>query len=253
MSFSRTKVCRKRAITAVLLLTAASNLFSQEPEFKTGSTVLLFSFYGLAWGGWAGRGDDFYDGPIEVAEFENGIGAKYFVSELTAVRVGIQFAGGSATIPANPLAGQQGIDGKVSATRLGFSAAVEFHTTSGFVSPYLGAGIGYSTTGTEETTVEVGNPVSPPDRTRNSAKGADIKGDYYRGETTISAYALAGFEFFVWKDVSLAGEYKFGFVSTSRKDEKLTSGNITTTTKLGGSSRFEISSQAVLTLAVYFP
>ena len=253
MSFSRTKVCMKRAITAVLLLTAASNSFSQDPEIKAGSTALLFSFYGPASGEWLRRGDDFYDGPEEAAEFENGIGAKYFFSESMAVRIGVQFANGWATIPANPPIGQQGIDGTKSALKLGFSAAVEIHTTQEWVSPYFGAGFGYSITSTEERTVEVGNPPSPPDIIKNEAFGVSIGGDQYRGETRWSGFAMAGFEFFVWKRMSLAGEYRFGFSSSSRKDETLTSGNITTTRELGRASGFEISTQGVLTLAIYVP
>ncbi|MBI4417419.1 MAG: outer membrane beta-barrel protein [Ignavibacteriales bacterium] len=231
----------KQLLSCLLVLTLAAPVAqSQEvtPNLTGGSKALLFSFAGLSF--------------LNAGNFDGGFGAKYYLSEAMAVRAGLQFATGSTTNPANPPAGQSGVDGSQSATQIGVSAAIELHMGKGRVSPYLGGGIGFSTTSTEMKNAVVGNPPPSQTTTKNSVAGENIGGVNYLGGTAFTVYGLAGFEFFLWKELSLAGEYRLGFTSTSRKDQEVTAGTTTVTTKLGSSSGFSIASQGVLTLAVYF-
>lgn len=231
---------KKVFIVVLALVLVGSMSFAQEvtPNLTGGSKALLFSFAGLSF--------------LNAGTFDGGFGAKYYLSDAMAVRAGLQFASASATNPANPPAGQQGSDGTQSATRIGVGGAIELHMGKGRVSPYLGAGVAFSTTSTEMKNIVVGNPPPAQTTTKNATGGETISGVNYQGGTTFTVYGLAGFEFFLYKEVSLAGEYRLGFSSTSRKDQEVTAGATTTTTKLASSSTFDIASQGVLTLAVYF-
>ncbi len=232
---------KKVLFVVMALLVATSLSMGQEvmPNLTGGSKALLFTFNGLSF--------------IGAGNFDGGFGAKYYLSSSMAVRGGIQFASASATNPANPPAGQSGVDGTQSATSIGISGAVELHMGSGRVSPYLGGGVGFSTTSTEFKPTVTGAPPLVQTTTTNSAGGETIGGVTYQGGTTFTVYALAGFEFFLWKELSLAGEYRIGFASTSRKDQEFNNGaGTTTTTKQGSNSAISVASQGTLTLAVYF-
>lgn len=221
------------AMTTLICLSASA----QEPGLPpANSKAMLFSFSGL--------------GNLNLNEFEGGIGGKYAMSDAMLIRAGMQFAIASRSIPANPAPGQTGTDGSSSATRFGVSGALEYHLTSTRISPYLGGGLGLSTTSTESKNAVTG--AAAQTIVRNNRNGEVIDGRTYTGGTTISLFAMAGLEYFVTTNVSLAAEYRFGYALTSRYDEEATSGNTTVTTKLGSSSLFGISTGGVLTFAVYF-
>lgn len=223
---------------SVVLLCATSLVVAQEVTSTqtAGSRALLFSFGGLA--------------NLSANDFNGGIGAKYFLSEALAVRGGINFASASRTIPANPSPGNVGVDGSQSATLIGFNGGVEYRLAKGRTVPIVGGGISFQTVSTENKAL-INNVAPPPPGqtvTKNSAAG-ELG---YQAGTTLSLFALAGFEFFLWKEISLSGEYRLGFSSTSRKDQEQTVANVTTTTKLGRSSTIGIAATGALTLAVYF-
>ena len=230
----------KSPIAVVLAVFVSSSLvFAQEtPNFTTGTKALLFTFDGFS--------------NLAAGNFEGGFGGKYYLSPSTALRAGVQLTTVSEDIPANPPEGSQGEDGELSASRFGVSGALEWHRNAGRVSPYLGLGLGFATTSTESRTAEDGNPPSEPTEIKNDDDGLRIDGETFFGGSALSFFGMAGVEFFLFKEVSLAAEYRFGFRRISRKDQEVTSGTFESTTEVGGSSGFGINSAGALTLAVYF-
>ena len=221
----------KRLLVALMVLTLVGSVsYSQDvtPNLAGGSKALLFTFGGL--------------NTLAANNFGGGFGAKLYLSSSMAVRGALQFSSNSTTSPANPNPGDVGADGSSSNTTIGVGGGVELHMGSGRVSPYIGAGVGFSTTSTESKNAATATPPNTPNQTTTTNAG---------GNTTFTVYAIAGFEFFLWKEVSLAGEYRLGFSSTSMKDVEVTSGTTTTTTKQGSSSSIGVNAQGVLTLAVY--
>ena len=68
----------------------------------------------------------------------------------------------------------------------------------------------------------------------------------------MQAFGLFGFEFFLTDAVSFSAEYRLGVARTSLKDQEVTTGATTTTTKQGSSSLVNIASSGLFTMAVYF-
>ena len=225
-------------LVAVILLTQALALGQGiTPNLAGGTTAMLFSFSGLS--------------NLGAGNFEGGMGVKYYYTTGVALRLGLQFATANRDLPANPPAGLQGTDGEQSATRFGISAAAEWHRGVGRANAYLGAGLGFAKTSTESKIPVVG--ASSQTVVKNNDSGENIAGGgFFLGGTNFSLFALAGAEFFVFKEVSLAAEYRLGFSSLARADEEVTSGNQTITTKVGGSSGVGITNSGLLTLAFYF-
>jgi hypothetical protein len=199
------------------------------------SKALLFSFAGLA-----NLGANTYNG---------GIGAKYFLSSALAIRGSLQFAMANQKILANPGVGQVGTDGSSSATRFGLSLGGEYHLVQARVSPYVGAALNFSSTSTESKTAGAVTP--PAVFTQTTTKNALAGEQGYIAGTNIGVAGLVGAEFFVTKEVSLAGEYQLGFNMTSRPDQEVIAGSITTKTKTGSFTGLGFGTTA-LTLSVYF-
>ncbi|MEW5798563.1 MAG: outer membrane beta-barrel protein [Bacteroidota bacterium] len=221
----------------VLALISNASVRAQEPGLPAvGGKALIFSFSGL--------------GNLNLNQFEGGIGAKYALNDVMLIRGGVQFAIASRDIPANPPAGQTGTDGSASANIFGFSGALEYHLTRTRVSPYIGAGVGISFTSTESKNAVVGTTAQTT--TKNNTGGEVIDGTTYRGGMMLGIFAAGGLEYFVTNNVSLGAEYRFGYSTTSRYDEEVTSGNTTVTTKVGSSSLLGISTGGSLMFAVYF-
>ncbi len=221
----------KRFLVAFMaLILVGSVSYSQEvvPNLAGGSKALLFTFGGL--------------NNLAANNFNGGFGAKYYLASSMAVRGIIQFTSNSTKTPANPAAGDVGVDGSTSNTTIGVGGAIEIHMGSGRVSPYLGAGVGFSTTSTESKNAATATPPATP--TQTTTKNAN-------GATNFSLYGLVGFEFFLWKEVSLSGEYQVGFSTSAMKDREVTTGATTTTTKQGSATNIGIGAQGFLTLAVY--
>jgi opacity protein-like surface antigen len=226
-------------VAALSLLAAVTQAQDVVPNVSGGSKALLFSFNGLAY---LGAGD-----------FEGGLGAKYFLSSDLAVRAGLSFGTASQTIPTNPTPPSTGTDGSRSATMFGVAAGVEFHPGKGRVSPYFGAAAQFSTTSTEYKSAEVGNPPNPQTSVKNRTTGETINGTTYNGRTDISVYGIAGVEFFLYKELSIAAEYRLGFTTGGLKDQEVdVPGYPTVTSKSGSTTAVGIESAGTLTLAVYF-
>ena len=199
------KLC---AMVGALVLTASVSYGQGQevtPDRASGSKALLFEFGGLS--------------TLAAGDFDGGAGLKYFLSESTALRASLQLSTANADVLANPVAPNTGIDGSQSATLVGFSLAVEQHMGTGRVSPYLGAGISWSTEDTESTNVVVGNPPGAQTTVLNRAAGETIRGRTYLGGRSVGLFGLMGFEFFLRKEVSLSGEYRLGYESTDRRNQ----------------------------------
>ena len=226
-------------LAALVLMAAVAQAQDVVPNVSGGSKALLFSFNGLAY--------------LGAGNFEGGLGAKYFLSSDLAVRAGLSFGTASQTIPATPLTGEQGVDGSRSATMFGVAAAVEFHPGKGRVSPYVGAGAQFSATSTEYKSAEEGNPPPAQTTVKNRSTGETINSTTYNGRSDFSVYGIAGVEFFLYKELSIAAEYRLGFTTGGLKDQEVSiPPNPAVTTKSGGITAFGIESSGVLTLAVYF-
>ncbi|MGB7568212.1 MAG: outer membrane beta-barrel protein [Chitinivibrionales bacterium] len=206
------------------------------------SKAVLFSFDGLS--------------TLRANAFDGGFGAKYFLTDVLALRGSLQFSTASQTItPATPPGpGQVETDGSNSATQLGLSVAAEYHLLKTRVSPYVGGGIGFSSTSTQLKSA--GNATPPAVYTQTIVKdigtGTTIAGVPYDAGFDFGVGGLAGIEFFITKEVSLSAEYQLGYSLNSPYDQQTTTGAVTTTTKEGGTSTFGISSAGILTLAIYF-
>ena len=162
------------------------------------------------------------------------------------------FSNAHNTIAANPVAPNTGTDGSESATMGGFTVALEHHLTNKRVSPYIGAGGTFTTTGTEAKNAVVGNPPPAQTTVKNSVAGESIIGTLYQAGKTGGVYGFAGFEFFLKKEISFSGEYRLGYSTTSRSDQSVTNGATTVTTRTGSSHGTNLGSQGLFTLAVYF-
>ena len=156
--------------------------------------------------------DNFIVGTFEMS---SEVGAKYYISDNLAARGRLSFFNSNLAIPEGTTLMES------SSFSLGISPAIEWHIVSERVSPYLGGGLGFSF-----------RCQSPGEKV---TMGFDIS-------------ALAGAEFFLLEEVSLGGEYRFGFSSTFGSDQVVGS----TTIKQGSSNFIGFTTGAGLTLAIYF-
>ena len=215
---------KKVAILFTILILVGSISFGQDitPGPSAGSKGILFQFDGLA--------------ALRANSYLGGFGAKLYLTDYTAVRGMVQLGLNSSKTPANAV-GQA--DGSASDNTFGAGGAIELHFTKSRISPYIGAGIIFSTRSTEDIPLgPVGNQTT--DKNAN-------------GSTSIGIGGLLGVEYYVTNGVSLSAEYQVGFTSTSMKDEEISNPNFrTVTNKQGSITSIGIANSGILTLAVYF-
>jgi len=202
------------------------------PSIELNSKAMLFSFSGLS--------------VLGAGAFNGGFGGKYFIMNSLALRGSLQFLTASQSTPANPPAGVTGTDGSISATQFGLTAAMEYHLLKTRVSPYVGGGLSITTTSTENKNPVTGTTAQTT--TKNSAAGETVGSTVYHAGLGLGINGLAGVEFFITKDISLAAEYQLGYSLLSRYDQSIGAA----TTKEGSLNSFGISSTGLLTLAFYF-
>jgi hypothetical protein len=229
---------KARLMAGVLAVAmAVSFAFAEDvtPSIGAGSKGMIFSFSGLS--------------NLGVNNFNGGLGGKYFLSEALALRASLMFAHAGQEDLANPPTGAVGTDGSRSATEFGITLGAEYHLLKSRVSPYVGAELGFSSASTEQKSA--GSAIPPAVYTQTVTKNATGGLLGYYGGSTLGIAALIGVEFFVTKELSLAGEYQLGYGMSARADQEVTTGPTTTTTKTGATTGIGISTTA-LTLAVYF-
>jgi opacity protein-like surface antigen len=223
---------KKISLILALLFTVS---FAQDTHtfIGTGSKAVLFSFSGLS--------------NLGANNFEGGAGMKYFLTAPLALRGALLVNASGSTIPANPGAGEVGIDGSTSATTFGIEGALEYHLTTTRVTPYFGGGIGFSISSDESIPPVTGTAPLYQVTTKNrQGSGAG---------TTVNFFALMGVEYFIVNEISLSAEYRLGYNLLSPSDEEVSSnrpGFVTQTTKGTSTHDFYLNSQGFLTLAIYF-
>ncbi len=229
----------KRLLIGILIF-SCSIAFAQDKvtSVDEGSKAILFSFSGL---------DN-----LNANAFNGGIGGKYFLTKDLAIRLGIELESNTETIPHNADSLNTGKDGEDSDFTFGIGAAVEWHLTDNRVSPYLGGGVSYSTFSSEyfPGTIWPQSYTGPVLRRTTEVSGTGI----------FAIFGIAGVEVFLTKEISLAAEYLFAYVSSSAGDVKVTDKLIqgshqdypkSETIKGNTTSSFGFMTAGFLTLAVY--
>ncbi len=151
---------------------------------------------------------------ISLDAYQGGIGGKYFLSDALALRAMLQLSVNDQTAKTTPQETNNTLG-------FGIGGALEYHLPlSSSVSPYLGGGLSVS-------------------------MATNKQNQYAETKTTdlaIGVGVLAGVEYFFNQNLSLAGEYQFGFSASS-----------TTQTGSADRSTLQLGFQtAGLTLAAYF-
>jgi outer membrane protein W len=228
-------------LLAVVFLVGGIMAQDVKPAVSAGSKSLDFSFAGLG---------AFGIGPAGIG---GGLGVTYFLASDAAVRVGLQAAYASASIPANPPAGTPGTDGSQSAFQAAASVDYLMFMTGATarVRPFVGAGVQFGFGTTNSKTAVVGAAVQT--EIKNNEFGENINGTTYVGGTTIAARAVAGAEFFLYPELSLSAEYQLNVINlTSQSDEETINGPTTVTKKLGSSTTLLGFGAVGATLHIYF-
>jgi opacity protein-like surface antigen len=225
----------KKTLALVLMLALALGIAqagdNAKPIVKAGSTALMFDLGGLA--------------NLSAGNYQGGLGAKYFISNGFAVRVGLGFSTSSTTTknPTTPTPTTQLGESKYTSTSFSVAPGIQYNVAvSSAVVGYVGAQVSF-TSSTQERT---GNANS-------FGVGFTKDNSYNETSSVFGAAAFIGVEWFAWDNISLAGEYRFGFTSSTGKAE---SKNATTSVSSDAPSSTSIGlgsgNAAALTLAVYF-
>ena len=221
------------AVLLVLALAGGSVLAAEtaKPITKAGSKALMFDLGGLA--------------NLSAGNYEGGLGLKYYISNGFAVRLGLGFGMTSETTknPATTVPANQLSESKLSGMSFSIAPGIQYNlVTTNAVVAYAGAQVSFTSSNQERT----GN---------NAGMGVGFtQGSSYKTSSSIfGAAAFIGVEWFAWENISLAGEYRFGFSSSSGKTES-SSTSASASQDAPSSTSFGIGSanSANLTLAVYF-
>jgi opacity protein-like surface antigen len=240
---------KARLMAGVLAVVMAVS-FASAQDFATSvgakSKAMLFTLQGLA--------------TLGAGDFNGGFGAKYYLSNAMALRLGLGLTMANENLPL--ATGQSGTEGSISSTGFGVSAAVEYHLLPTRVSPYVGAGVGFSSITTNHEYLVIA-PATFQRTTENNTAGELINGTRYTAGTAFNVGGILGVEFFVTKEISLGAEYQVGYTMISAPDMvDNTAPGVSTTTISGGISLIGIGAANAtggviadagkLTLSVYF-
>ncbi len=223
------------AVALCCAMVPISSSFAEDlvPANGAGSKALLFTFSGLA--------------NLGAAAFNGGIGGKYFIAEKMALRGNLNFMTSSESRPFTG-GGTGGTDGSNSGTAFGLGAALEYFLAKARLSPFVGGGLGISLSSTNQKSPAAAGA------TQTVIENAPItvNGIGYVPGFGLNINGLAGAEFFITQEISLALEYQLGYFLTSASDVKTIAGNTTTTEKKGSAGTFGIRYCGFVTLGFYF-
>lgn len=212
---------------------------------KAAAKSMNFTFLGLGAFGLAGTGP------------AGGLGVSYFLSSDAAVRLGLQVAMNSATIPFNPPPAnptQTGSDGDFSEFSLGIAADYLMYMDAGRVKPYMGAGVGVALASNSGkaavasggTAGEITNGLSG-DYAGFGAAPSSAPG------LTFGLAGIVGAEFYLYNEISISAEYQLNLFSMSSvSDTEMKAGATTTTRKNGSSTSILGFGAAGATVHIYF-
>ncbi|HUI93418.1 MAG TPA: outer membrane beta-barrel protein [Chitinivibrionales bacterium] len=210
--------CIAVAVSVMLLAPAAWSDDVTTP-IASGAKAMLFTFEGLS--------------TIGAGDFNGGVGGKYYLMDMLALRGSLEFGLTDKATPA-PTGGSEGDD---NTWDIGLSVGGEYHLLKTRVSPYVGAEIGFLATQTSSK-----NTLNPQTTTTG-------------GDFAFNIAALGGVEFFIIKELSLSAEYRLGYTLDAPYDTKATTaGNpsVTVTTKNGATNSLGIVAAGALIMAFYF-
>jgi opacity protein-like surface antigen len=174
----------------VVLVLVGSAAAATVPTSK-GDKAMMFMFYGLG------------DLDLDGYGHSYGVGMRYYIADMSAIRAGITFGQDSWTEKAVD-EGDQDLENKHSS--IGFELTYEKHLEAPCpsISPYIGAGAGYSRWKSEDENFNYGGRAVPV---------------LIEQETDLSVHAVAGFEWGFTDCMTLGGEYKLGWESDTYKAE----------------------------------
>lgn len=204
----------------VALLVVGSEAGAQVvPAAKKGAKSLNFTFGGFGGFGLAGTGPG------------GGIGIAHFLSPVAAARVGLQARRHTRTLSFNGGVGATGVDGKETGMIVG--GALDYlkylRGATSRVRPYIGVGVGVLNV--SNSTVPAAATGATPTQVNNAPGGVATPG-YANPGTTFDVHANFGAEFFLFNEISLAGEYVLNIASmTSPANQDAITGGATVTTK----------------------
>ena len=206
--------------------------FGQEfnPPVK-GEKAMLFGFSGL--------------GFLGVLEYQGGFGYKMYLSNRMAMRTAFMLNYNNINTPFTEAQGIIGEDGYDKTFGMGVELAFEIHKGGGRIDPYWGIGGGFF-----RTTTKFANPAT-------AATGGTIVQPTLENVLTgpagmnFGAFFLLGMEYYITDNLSLAGEYHFGFDYTAALTQVIDNGTTKTETDGGSSLGLGITSSGLLTLAIY--
>ena len=223
---------KKTLVIILVILLLGTFSFGQEfnPPVK-GEKAMLFGFSGI--------------GFLGVLEYQGGYGFKMFLSNSMALRTAIMLNYNNDKFPYPEAEGIIGEDGYDKTFGMGVELAFEIHKGSGRIDPYFGVGGGFFRTTTEIAnwaTAVSGGTIVQPTLKNEIGQGAGMN---------FGAFFLLGMEYYITDNLSLAGEYHFGFDYTAALTQVFDNGTTRTETKGGSSLGFGITSSGLLTLAIY--
>ncbi len=223
---------KKTLVIILVILLLGTFSFGQEfnPPVK-GEKAMLFGFSGLGFMG--------------VLEYQGGYGFKMFLSNSMAMRTALMLDYNNDKFPYTKGQGIIGADGYDKTFGMGAELAFEIHKGAGRIDPYFGVGGGFFRTTTElaaPATAASGGTIVQP--TLKNQIGGDAG-------MSFGAFFLLGMEYYITDNLSLAGEYHFGFDYTAALTEVYDNGTTKTETKGVSSMGLGITSSGLLTLAIY--
>ena len=220
---------KKTLVIILVILLMGTFAFSQEfnPPVK-GEKAMLFGFSGL--------------GFLGVLEYQGGFGYKMYLSNSMAMRTAFMLDYNNVKIPYIEITGLTGEDWYDKTLGMGVELAFEIHKGGGRIDPYYGIGGGFF-----RTTTEFADPISDGTQTQWTIKN-ELGGD---AGMNFGAFFLLGMEYYLTDNLSLAGEYHFGFDYTATLTQVFDNGTTKIETDGGSAIGFGITSSGLLTLAIY--
>ena len=231
---------------ALALFVASSLVFGMalaqdfQPVVKSGAKSMNFTFGGL---GTFGMG---------AAGVKGGISASYFLTQESAVRVGLQVFSNSTTTPWNDLTTNgtnPGSDGSTStfALGVGIDYLMYINASTPRVRPFLGVGARVITQNSDsKPAVATSAPNGTLVETKNGTGGDGL---------TFGFAGILGAEFFLWPAISVSAEYQLNLFSTTSSSDMVTSfkgATSSVTTKQGSSTSILGFGSAGATIHIYF-
>lgn len=193
------------------------------PKTKSEDKALLFTLGGLS--------------NLSAGNFMGGLGAKYYVSDKNAVRIGLGFGTTSTTTKYTGPVLPNTSDNKVTTTGFGVTPGfMHLMTSEGPVAAYIGAQLNLSLLSTTNE--------NPGFVSNNKNKSST---------TSFGVGGVLGVEWFAWSNVSFGAEYILTYASGSGTNE-VTVGGTTTSTDTPSTNTFVLGSASSgnLILAIFW-